>query len=158
MAHEYAQHIAEAIDSFLTGDDWKYQFDADKGLFDMGISVKGQLSSCRLKIRVNEDHYLVYACISMQADEASRMKVCDFITRANYGLRNGNFELDLRDGEIRYKSYVDCGEDGYALPDPAIIKKSIYIPAQMMQRYGDGLLAVMYGFQEPEAAIQEIEG
>ena len=29
--------------------------------------------------------------------------------RANYGLlANGNFELDMDDGEIRYKVFIDC--------------------------------------------------
>lgn len=31
----------------------------------------------------------------------------EYITGANYGLRNGNFEMDVEDGEIRYKVYVN---------------------------------------------------
>ena len=31
----------------------------------------------------------------------------EFITRANYGLLIGNFELDLADGEVRFKTGLD---------------------------------------------------
>ena len=36
--------------------------------------------------------------------EDKRDVVCRYITRANYGLRNGNLEMDLDDGEVRYKT------------------------------------------------------
>ena len=36
-----------------------------------------------------------------------------YLTLANYGVVNGNFEMDLSDGEIRYKSYVDARSAGF---------------------------------------------
>ena len=39
--------------------------------------------------------------------EEMRVPMAEFLTRANYGLRIGNFEMDFEDGEVRYKSSVD---------------------------------------------------
>jgi hypothetical protein len=50
--------------------------------------------------------------------EARRLEVSHFLTRANYGLADGNFELDFEDGEVRYKTvlHVQADElDGLAL-------------------------------------------
>ena len=66
--------------------------------------------------------------------------MADFICRANYGMKNGNFELDMMDGEVRYKCYVDC--DG-ALPCTDVIRNSVYCPAQMLERYGAGIVDIV---------------
>jgi len=36
--------------------------------------------------------------------------VNEFLTRANYGLNIGNFEMDFQDGEIRFKTAIDVEE------------------------------------------------
>lgn len=66
--------------------------------------------------------------------------MAEFICRANYGLKNGNFELDMRDGEIRYKSFVDC--EGLT-PTTEMVRNSIHCPAAMFDRYGDGIVDII---------------
>jgi len=151
---DYSIDIARNIKNFLDGDNWNYSFDESTGIFKAGINLNCKLGSTDIRIRVGEDFYTVYSMIKLTADEGCRAAVAEFITRANYGLRNGNFEMDYRDGEMRYKSYNNC--DG-RLPSEAIIADSIMVPALMIDRYGDGLLAVMFGMKTPEAAIEEIE-
>ena len=41
----------------------------------------------------------------------SRVAAAEFEPRANFGLDIGNLELDMTDGEVRYKSSLCCGED-----------------------------------------------
>ncbi len=74
---------------------------------------------------------------------------------ANYGLVNGNFELDLRDGEIRYKTYVNC--DGLESLSEAVIQDSIYVGCVMMDRYGDGIAALAMGFSDADTEIKKAE-
>ena len=74
--------------------------------------------------------------------------------QANYGLRNGNFELDMRDGEIRYKVFVDC--DG-VIPSREVIKGSIIIPAMMFERYSPGILDVVFKGVSAAEAIGQCE-
>ena len=153
----YGYFIKEAIEDFLKEDDWHYTFDEEKELIRMGINLNGKIKECKLLVDLRDTYYYVYATISINADEDCRQKVAEYLTRANYGMRFGNFEMDMEDGEIRYKMTVDCGDDSDCIPTKSIIKRSIYTPASMMQKYGDELLAVMYGFMEPKEAIEKAE-
>lgn len=80
--------------------------------------------------------------------------MAEYLTRANYGLRDGNFELDFSDGEIRYKVF-HSSIDG--VPSKELIKNAVYIGLWMLERYGNGLLSVMFGIQTPAEAIEESE-
>lgn len=65
--------------------------------------------------------------------------MAEFVCRANYGLTNGSFELDMRDGEIRFKSFVDC--EG-TTPTAEMIRNSIHCPAAMFERYSAGIVVL----------------
>jgi hypothetical protein len=43
--------------------------------------------------------------------KGKQQTIAKFITRANYGMSLGNFELDFNDGEIRYKTSIDVTDD-----------------------------------------------
>jgi len=60
-----------------------------------------------------EDKHLVllYSISRDRVPEERRREVSDFLTRANYGLADGNFELDFEDGEVRYKTAVHVPGD-----------------------------------------------
>ena len=88
-------------------------------------------------------------------DEETRKIIMEYLTMANYGLRAGNFELDLRDGEVRYK--VNVNAKGLDSLSTKIIEDSIMIPLMMMDRYGDGLAALFLGFSDPQTEIQKAE-
>ena len=61
--------------------------------------------------------------------------MAEFVCRANYGLVSGNFELDMRDGEIRFKRFAEC--EGIT-PTSEMVCNSIHCPAAMFKRYGAG--------------------
>lgn len=150
---DYDVSVARAIKNFLDADDWHYSFDEDKGVFTFNLSLSNKLKKVSYRIRVFSDSYACYAYSPLEADDC-KAEMAEFITRANYGLRNGNFEMDHTDGELRYKCFVNC--DGTA-PGTQIIKDSIYIPAAMYKRYGNGIVSVIFGVQSPEEAVAECE-
>lgn len=79
----------------------------------------------------------------------------EFINRANYGLKLGNFELDFGDGEIRFKVHVMCKD---IVPSKSIVKRSIYCPATMFDRYGEGIVGIIFGVMSSKEAIEKCEG
>jgi hypothetical protein len=91
----------------------------------------------------------------IKAAEEVRPAVAEFLTRANYGLYIGNFELDYADGEIRYKSSIDF--EGVPL-SVELIRNTLYPALQLMDRYLPGLMKVAYAGMVPAEAINEIEG
>ena len=82
-------------------------------------------------------------------------KVSEYLHRANYGLQNGNFEMDYRDGEVRYKVYIIFEDVDISI---RMIKKSILIGMAMFIKYGEGLLRMMSGSDDdPEECIEIAE-
>ena len=154
MAKNYSPALYKCVKDYLDKNDWHYTFDDQKGLFRCGVNLKGKLSECRLFIDIKDKVILNYATIDMRADTDVRMAVAEFITRANYGLTFGNFEMDFDDGEVRYKMTVDCENQ---TPGYDILDRMVVMPALMFQRYGNGLLSVMFGFQSPEEAVKASE-
>ena len=122
----YSKSIANVINSFLIEDDWHFSFDDQRGLFRFGLNLKGRIKKVGYIIDVKDDEYVVYAISPLGADdddEKMMATMADFLCRANYGLKNGNFELDMRDGEIRYKCFVDC--EGIT-PTTEMVRNSIH--------------------------------
>lgn len=153
----YSSSVAKSIKSFLEGDDWHFSFDEEKGTFSFTLSMKNQMKKINYIISVKDSFYTVYAIAPIGADSADSegmLKMAEFICRANYGLRRGNFELDMRDGEIRYKYFVDF--DDATLSQKAI-KNSIYTPASMFIRYAPGIMSVIFGGAEAKDAVEKCE-
>lgn len=116
----------------------------------MGFSGQNGQVACYAQIQMDLEQFMFYVL----APEEARQTVAEFITRANYGMRIGNFEMDFSDGEVRYKSSLDF--EGTTLT-PALIKQAIYPAVQTMDRYLPGLMKVIYRSKPPAEAITEIE-
>lgn len=156
---KYSPDIANAIRSFLTEDNWHFMFDEQMGLFRFSLGLREGIKKIDYIVDVKEDEYIVYAFSPISADsrDSSMMAaMAEFICRANYGLINGNFELDFRDGEIRYKSFVDC--DGEIVPPRDTVKNSIYCTAIMFKRYAPGITGIVFAGLSAKEAIEKCEG
>lgn len=154
----YSKNIANAINTFLTNDDWHFTFDEEKGVFKFGLSLKGKIKKIDYLIRVRDDEYIVYAISPIGANnnnEKMMAAMAEFVCRANYGLKNGNFELDMRDGEIRFKCFVDCDA---ITPTQEMVRNSIHCPAAMFNTYGDGIVGIIFGDLSAKEAVERCEG
>ncbi|MDR1806287.1 MAG: YbjN domain-containing protein [Clostridium sp.] len=149
--------LAKEIDLYLDSQEWHYTFDPEKGIFDFAMNIGGKLNRVFIKILVGEKHFSVYAVAPMHADESDAKSfalVNEYLTRANYGLRTGNFELDYYDGEMRYKASLFCADK---IPTEEIIAHVVDIPFLMWARYGNGMLNVLYGGKNPAEEIEKAE-
>lgn len=157
MNMTYNKEIAAAIEQFLQEDGWHYSFDGKRGVFTFQLSVRSKLQQIEYSVRVRRREYIVYGILPLGGDRKDKdlmARLAEFVCRINYGMYNGNFELDFRDGELRYKSYVDC-ED--ALPGRKVIKNSISCTAAMCNRYAPGLLDILFGGASAEQAEDKCE-
>lgn len=143
-----------ALGQFLTDDEWYPQQLEDKTIYRMYFNGDNGDLRCYAQIRVKLEQFLFYVIAPTKVIEDKRADVAEYITRANYGLRIGNFEMDYNDGEVRYKSSIDFEDTEL---NPVLIKHAIYPAVQTMDRYLPGLMQVMYGSKSPEEAILDIE-
>jgi len=142
------------LGQFLEDDEWHPQRLDDKYVYRMGFSGKNGQTTCIARILVDLDQLMFYVIAPVKAPEELRLAVAEFVTRANYGLRIGNFEMDFDDGEVRYKSSLDFES---ATLTPELIRNAIYPAVQTTDRYLPGLMAVIYGGKPPAEAVAEIE-
>jgi hypothetical protein len=147
--------VFDLLLKFLSEDEWNPQKLEDKFILKMGFKGKNGHMTCFAQIAGEYDQFVFYACSPLGTPEAKRAEIAEFLTRANYGMRIGNFEMDMGDGEIRYKSSFDF-EDFQ--PTAVLFKNSIYPAVNMMDKYLPGIMAVLSGAKTPEEAIKMVEG
>lgn len=151
--NDYSRDLAKRINGFLNNDNWNFRFDEEKGCFFFKLNLeKTRLRAVDFEIDVRKDDFIVYGISPISADQndpgmISRM--AEFLHRVNYGTVNGNFELDYRDGEVRYKSFVDCENSD---PSDDVIRNSIYFTGSSLDKYGDGILNMIFTDMSPEEA------
>ncbi len=140
---------------YLEEDGWYPQQLDERTVYRM--SYKGRSASffCYAQVRVDAEQLICYAASPVQIAEDMRSAAVEYLTRANWGLYIGNFEMDYSDGEVRFKSSIDF--EGESLTSN-LIRNTIYPAAQLMDRYLPGLMKVAFGNVEPRAAIEEVEG
>lgn len=155
--YEYSDEIVNVVKKFLDDDDWHYSFNEETGIFRFSLRIRGKIQSISYVIDVHEDEFITYGMSPIGADgEDTEMmaQMAEFICRANYGMKNGCFDLD-RDGEIRFRSFVDC-ED--LLPSISVVKNSVHCTATMFKRYAAGIVDIIFGGAKAKDAITKCEG
>ena len=151
--YEYSKDHVNIVKQFLVDDYWHFSFDENTGVFDFGLRVKGKIQKINYIVDVHEDEIVFYGMCPIGAEhtDANMMaQMAEFLCRANYGLKNGCFELDFRDGEIRFRSFIDC-ED--LMPSTEVIKNSIHCTAAMFKRYAPGIVDIIFSGCTAKEAI-----
>lgn len=144
----------EVVGKFMEDDGWHPQRIDDNHVYrSYFVGSNGEVT-CFAQVRVDLEQLIFYVVMPMRVPAELRASVAEFVTRANYGLRIGNFEMDFDDGEVRYKSSLDF--EGITLV-PELIRNAFYPAVQTMDHYLPGILSVIYGGKSPEEAIAGIE-
>ncbi len=149
------EQLTDAVRDFLDEKDVHYEYDAENSVLQMGFGVKSKLKNVRVVVIVRDTAYSVLTICPLNADKDNPVEMMKYLTLANYGLMNGNFELDLSDGEIRYKTYVDA--DGLESVPAVIIEWSLFVGMAMMDRFGDGIAALSFGFSDAETEFKKVQ-
>lgn len=153
----YSNEIAKAVEQFLKEKNWHFDFLEKAGLFKFDLKISSKIRKIKYVIDVKNDELVVYGICPVHADEKDEemmAQMSEFLHRANYGLKNGCFEFDYEDGEIGFRSYIDC--DG-RLPSAENVKNSIYCTAAMFEQYGDGITSIVFADYSAQEAIAMCE-
>jgi hypothetical protein len=111
--------------------------------------------SAALAAITEESQFILYIVFGVAAAPDVRDEVAEFVTRANWGLRIGNFELNYADGRVQFKSSVDF--TGLELSE--ILMVNVIRPAiSVVESYADALMDVMAQRKSAEQAIADVEG
>jgi hypothetical protein len=147
--------LLEKFTMFFDHEELKYRVDEEKSVITSGFS--GKHGEYRVLCRTIEDKDLLtcYTYYPCHVQEEKRDRAAEFLTRANYGMRLGNFEMDFSDGEVRYKTCIDVEDIEINL---TFVKNFILPNIITADRYFPGMMKLLYGGVTAEQAINEIEG
>jgi hypothetical protein len=142
------------VERFFDSADLTYQRIPDKPL--LALSMTGDNAAYEVLVieHEREEQLIVYTRYPTKVPQTLYAQGVEYITRANWGLKIGNFEFDYSDGEIRYKTFIDI-EGGNLTPK--MVQNLFAANFMTADRYYPGLARVIWGHVPPATAIAEIE-
>jgi hypothetical protein len=144
------QPLMPIIQGFFEQDGWEFEQLKDQSMLRLMAQGKTDKWTCYAQANAQRQ-FLFYSICPIAIPKTKRTKLAEFITRANYGMTIGNFELDYTDGEIRYRTSIDVEGDKLTA---ALIKRLVYTNVAMMDEYLPGIRAMIEAGLSAEAAIQ----
>jgi hypothetical protein len=79
--------------------------------------------------------------------------VAEFITRVNFDLPIGNFELGFDTGELRMKTSIDVADDRISVP---LVRNLVTANVVVMNRYVGALRRVAFDHERPEDVLGDM--
>ncbi len=146
--------IFDAMVDFFRADNWSFSQVEGKPVLWMDFAGKNGRWTCFAREDEERQIFLFHSYLPVKAPEDKRPVLADMLTRANYGLYIGNFELDFNDGEVRFKTSLDVENDRLS---HALTKGAVYANVSIMDKYLPGIMSVIYGGASPTEAIAQIE-
>jgi hypothetical protein len=108
---------------------------------------------CFVKIDEGRQQVSVLSLLPQLVIPGRRAEVAVFLTRANYLLPLGHFDMDFSDGEVRFRATVDVSQAPFTsgLLDPLVKANWVVVDQHLPE-----LRAVASGEHTPEDAIERI--
>lgn len=147
--------LFNTIIEFFEEDEWDFQWMENTSFLMLDFSGRNGSWRCYAQAREPQRQVVFYSVLPVRAPEDKRRAMAEFITRANYGMVIGNFEMDFDDGEIRYKTSIDV--EGAELLHP-LLRQIVYANIVITDRYLPGIMRVLYSDSSPHEILLSIEG
>ncbi len=147
--------ILPIVQQWFEGEDWGTELGPEGDVLRAGFVGKNGEIPLFVKARQDAQQVIVYSRTPFNTPEEKRPAMAELITRANYGMLLGNFEMDYSDGEVRFKTSIDV--EGAEL-QPQLLRHLVYPNVLMMDRYLPAIVSVVYGGAAPAEAIARVEG
>jgi hypothetical protein len=146
--------IFDATVNFFKERQWPFIQLGDRTILHMMFEGTNGSWECYADAREDQHRLLFYSLAPLMVPEAKRQAMAEFITRANYGMMIGNFEMDFDDGEVRYKTSIDV--DGEQLSS-GLIFQLVSANVFTMDKYLPGIREVSTQDASPAEVIARVE-
>ncbi|MGB3519242.1 MAG: YbjN domain-containing protein [Elainellaceae cyanobacterium] len=146
--------LFDVVAQFFENDDWTFATLPDTHALRLSFRGDRGQWNCYAQAREEQQQIVFYSICPIALPEHQWMTVAEFITRANYGMIIGNFELDFEDGEVRYKTSIDI--EGGTLTSE-MVKQLVYVNVLTMDRYLPGIVAIAQQNLDAKEAIALVE-
>ena len=146
--------LFKTLINFFMEDDWTFTKIEGETSLRLGFQGENGRWNCYAMVREDKQQMVFYSIYPGNIGAEKRITIAEFITRVNYGMIIGNFELDFSDGEIRYKTSIDVEGDKMT---STIIKNLVYANVMTMDQYLPGIVAIVEKDVSPVDALAQCE-
>ncbi|MBI5566987.1 MAG: YbjN domain-containing protein [Chloroflexi bacterium] len=147
--------LLDALADYFKAENWPYLQLEDRPVLSLNYTGQHASWTCYAQAREEQQQVIFYSVCPVSTPVERRAALAEYLTRANYGLIIGNFELDFEDGEIRYKTSLDV--EGLTL-GPVVLKNLINANVSTLDQYLPGLLTLLFADASPREMIDRVEG
>jgi len=129
----------------------KFRANQKKKRIKLTLCRRHALYNCNLQITHDDGVFQIHLNYPVLAkDKKMRPAAAEFVARANYGMVIGNFEFDMRDGEVRYH-VGHLIVDGHLEEDTIghLISTALYTA----DRYFPSFMQLLFGGLTPGDAV-----
>lgn len=137
---DFTKQIADAISDYLRKKEIVFAFDKANNYIMTEFGLEHEEYPMEVVIHLMEDAFVCYCILPTDIPQELYNAVGEYLHRINYGLINGNFELDYTDGAVQYKTFGYC-PDGTVSEE--LLAAVIVAPFAIINRYHPGLLALL---------------
>ncbi len=134
--------------------DWNFTQDEGRPVLRMGYSGENGEWRCVAALEREETQFAFLSFFPCKAPLKLRRNCSELLTRINYRLSSGGFEMDWSDGEILMKTSVLFA--GKKLADE-IIDQVVGLNLVTMDHYFSSFMKVLYTGAKPEHAVEEAD-
>ncbi len=147
--------IFDAVHTFLDGEGIKHQLLEGATALRFGFKTEENQWICMAEVREAQDVLLFASILPKHTEEAHRAAMAELLTRINYGLTIGNFEMNYEHGEVRYRTSLDLEGSEVA---PTLIRQLLYANLSTVSRYIGLVERVAAGEASPVEALATLRG
>lgn len=139
--------ILQTVVSYMQAENWTYSVDETKGMVFYDVAGEHATFSCVLVIDERLQCLSIYTHTGILVPSIKRLRMADFIARANYVLLLGCFELDVESGEFHFRLSLPLAESELShqqlrdLVSTGIYAVDCYYPGIMMLIYQNATAA-----------------
>lgn len=149
------QPILDRVAGFFTLEEWPFEPVDGQTILHLTYRDEHAEFDCYAQSLEAEQQFLFYSLAPFMVPDDRMAATSELITRINYGLPIGNFELNHHGGELRYKTSIDLGAEELT---HSMIEPVVGANLSVMRMYLPGLRAVVFADASPAAVVAELEG
>lgn len=146
--------LLDVVQRALTAHGWQYHTLDDAPLVHFTVVGSAGTYPCWAAVNDDAEQCSVFVVFPHRVAADRRAAVAELLTRANYGLAIGSFEMDFSDGELRFRVSVDV--EGGTLTT-TMVQTMFDAALWTMERFHDPVMRVVYGGIAPEQALEGLD-
>jgi hypothetical protein len=104
---ESVQSIQDALTAVILRRGWALEQLEGKQIWSCDLGRNGPTYRCFFQVEPDSCWFIFYVVLPYMVPEHARPMAAMALAEINYGLAVGKFELDLRDGELRFSNGID---------------------------------------------------